>query len=95
MTDPVNEYRITKYDPSRRDEHGAHPDDDWTAFSDIGREFGGVVLTREEYDRVESAYLAAVRIFAEAAGIDEVFVRGLERHGRPALELQEGPRLGL
>jgi len=91
----MHEYRITKYDPDRRDEHGAYPDDDWTAFSDIGREFGGVVLTVEEYGRVENAYLAAVRVFVEAAGIDEFFVRGLERHGKPALELQEGQRLGL
>jgi hypothetical protein len=51
------------------------------------------VLTREEYDRVESAYLIAVRIFAEATDINEFFERGLERHGKPALELQEGQRL--
>lgn len=91
----MHEYRITKYDPARRDEHGSYPVDDWTAFSDIGHEYGGVVLTRAEYDRIENAYLAAVRIFAEAAGIDEFFVRGLERHGKPAVELQEGQRLGL
>jgi hypothetical protein len=91
----MHEYRITKYDPDRRDEHGAYPDDDWTAFSDIGREFGGVMLTREEYDRVETAYLDAVQIFAEAAGISEFCVVGLELHGKPALELQEGQRLGL
>jgi hypothetical protein len=95
VTDPMHEYRVTKYDPDRRDEHGAHPDDDWTAFSDIGREFGGVVLTRDEYDRVESGYLDAVRIFAAAAGIDEFRVQGLERHGQPTLELQEGQLLEL
>jgi hypothetical protein len=91
----MHEYRITKYDPDRRDEHGAYPDDDWTAFSDIGRVIGAAVLTREEYDQVENAYLDAVRIFAEAAGIDEFSVRGLERHGQPTLELQEGQRLDL
>jgi hypothetical protein len=87
----VHEYRVSKYDPSRRDEHGAYPDDDWTVFADIGREFGGVVLTRAEYERVENAYLDAVRIFAAAGGLDEFFVRGLE--GRSSLV--EGQRLGL
>lgn len=32
--------------------------DEWTAASDIGRSFGGVILTAEEYRRVEDAYVA-------------------------------------
>jgi YD repeat-containing protein len=91
----TDEYRITKYDPHRRDEHGSYPEDDWTAFSDVGREFGGVALTREEYDRVESSYLNAVQISAEAEGTSEFCVVGLELHGKPALELREGQRLNL
>jgi hypothetical protein len=48
------EYRVTKYDPAHRAASGAYRDE-WTSFSDIGRSFGGVILTVEQYQRIEDA----------------------------------------
>jgi hypothetical protein len=52
------EYRVTKYDPRLRDPSGRYLLDEWTSAGDVGRPFGGVLLTYEEYRRVEDAYVA-------------------------------------
>ncbi|UXY31670.1 S1 RNA-binding domain-containing protein [Streptomyces sp. HUAS TT20] len=53
-------YRVTKYDPADRDEHGHYTGDE-DVVSDHGE--------------VESAYLAAVEAFATDAGVDRLSVR--------------------
>ena len=53
-------YRITKYDPADRDEHGSY----------IGAE-----EPTSDHGPVESAYLQAVGAFAAAAGIDHLAIR--------------------
>lgn len=55
-------YRITKYNPKNRDSDGAYRLDEWTAVSDIGMEFDGIVLERPTYLDVENAYVNAVLI---------------------------------
>jgi hypothetical protein len=41
--------------------------DDWTSVSDIGKSFGGEVLSAEKYLRVEQAYVDVVfAIYSEA-----------------------------
>jgi len=84
----MQHYRVTKYDPSRRDVSGAYPADDWTSRSDIGQSFGGVALTEERYTAVESAYLDAASAFLNEAGVRELVVVGLEkgaaREGSPS-----------
>jgi hypothetical protein len=72
------QYRITKYNPALRDASGAFTGDDWTACSDVGRAFGGVVLTQAAYQLVEDAYLLAVDSLLRAAGVDSLQLRGLE-----------------
>ena len=42
------EYRVTKYDPAKRDARGAYLCAEWTWFKDIGRAIGDAVLTAEE-----------------------------------------------
>jgi hypothetical protein len=54
------EYRITKYDPGKRDAQGRYVADEWTMYSQVGQAVGGVVLTIEEYRQTESAYINAV-----------------------------------
>jgi len=56
----MTSYRITKYNPCRRNEQGHYLDDsEWTSISDIGKpEYNNV--TYEEYEEVESAYVAAI-----------------------------------
>ena len=71
-------FRVTKYDPSRRDARGAFLDPDWTSHSDIGKVFGGKKLEIDEYLRVESAYAAAARAFFQDAGCPALAVVDLE-----------------
>ncbi|WP_328876023.1 S1 RNA-binding domain-containing protein [Streptomyces sp. NBC_00287] len=70
-------YRITKYNPADRDEHG---------------HYIGVEEPTSDHGAVESAYLQAVAAFAAAAGIDHLAIRepqipGVAHFGlEPAME---------
>lgn len=75
------QYRITKYNPALRDANGAFMGDDWTARSDVGRAFGGVVLTMAAYQLVEDAYVFAVDSLLRAARVDSLQLCGLENRG--------------
>jgi hypothetical protein len=76
----VHQYRVTKFDPSRRDSSGAYPSDDWTAISDIGKTYAGALLTEDAYLAVEAAYLKAAGAFLRESGVDTLQVRALENH---------------
>jgi hypothetical protein len=91
----VFEYRVTKYDPALRDSSGAYTRDEWTSVGDVGRSFGGAMLNREEYQRVEDAYVAAALAFLREAGVSSLAVAGLENHGRVPLLFRDGSVLGL
>lgn len=91
----VFEFRVTKYDPAHRDRRGAYTRDKWTAASDIGRAFGGAVLTKPEYQRVEDAYATAAVAFMREAGVFSLAVAGLENYGAVPLPFAEDSALGL
>jgi hypothetical protein len=91
----VLEYRITKYNPAFRDLRGAYSRDEWTAVGDIGRSFDGVVLTSEEYHRVEAAYVAVALSFLDESGQFSLTVSGLENSGKYPIEFGEGSTLSL
>ncbi len=74
------QYRVTKYNPRFRDGRGAYTKDDWTAISDIGKSFSGVVLTEEEYHRVERAHLLTAQAFLQEAGVVRLQAIGVENH---------------
>lgn len=42
--------------------------DDWSAITDIGNEFNGVVLTRDEYLRIEDLHVKFVENFVQFIG---------------------------
>ena len=63
MQIPVNQYRVTKYNPAFRDQSGAYTKDEWTFFGQIGRTFSGVPFTFDEYERVEQAYVQTALSF--------------------------------
>jgi len=87
------QYRITKYNPSRRDLGGAYAIDEWTSRSDIGKSFGGVRLTESDYLRIEQAYLEAAVAFLKEARIDELTVVGPENHSKVPAAPQDGSRI--
>ncbi|HEY1381745.1 MAG TPA: hypothetical protein VGF55_33410 [Gemmataceae bacterium] len=87
------EFRVTKYDPAHRDGAGAYTRDEWTAVSDIGRAFGGAVLTEAEYRRVEDAYAASAVAFLTEAGVPALTVAGLENAAAARLSFADGSLL--
>jgi len=77
---PRYQYRVTKYDPKLRSATGAYLADDWTSCFDIGKSFGGTLLTEKRYLGVEQAYLQAAVAFLAEANIVKLKVVGLENH---------------
>lgn len=54
-------YRITKYNPDKRNNLGHYTDNsEWTSISDIGKPSYNNV-TYEEYEKIESAYVDAIK----------------------------------
>ena len=76
----MNQYRITKYDPKNR-VNGIYTKDEWTSYSEIGREYNHKVFTEIEYLEVEQSYINSVKEIAEICNIDNLQIDGLERHG--------------
>jgi hypothetical protein len=71
-------WRVTKYDPRFRDEAGCYLRDEWIGAAQIGTEFADGVLTREEYLRVESLYVAALSRMWNTCGSPALQIQGLE-----------------
>jgi hypothetical protein len=89
----VFEYRVTKYDPAFRDRVGRYLREEWTSFGDIGQSFGGVVLTCEEYLRVEDDHIETVSAFLREAGCGNLVAVGVENHRSCPAAPAEGDRL--
>ena len=56
--------------------------DEWYLHSQIGKRFGGVLLTEDEYLRVESAYISTAAHFYREAGLPDIFAIGVADHRR-------------
>lgn len=91
----MNEYRVTKYNPALRTPTGSFTGNEWISFKDVGRLVGGVLLTPEEYGRVEHAYITAALAFLQEAGITALRVEGLENSRKQQLGFGEGAMLPL
>ena len=52
---------IVKYSPDMYNHEGVCVVDDWTSCSQIGDEFGGKILTFEEYMRVEDSFVSVFK----------------------------------
>ncbi|MEO9877285.1 MAG: hypothetical protein ABJ360_18170, partial [Roseobacter sp.] len=74
----MHQYRITKYDPGKRDQDGAYLVDDWTCAGDIGRKFQGEELAAADYLRMEDNYVRAMLRFFDASGLPHLRVTCLE-----------------
>jgi hypothetical protein len=82
MTTTIS-YRITKYDPLKRDATGAYTDrSEWTSISDIGKEQYGSP-TYEDYERTESAYVQAIQLILKEQGSGSLRVESIELHRGP------------
>jgi len=91
----LKEYRVTKYDPALRGPRGEYKGEDWIMSTQIGQSFRGVVLTEQEYRRVERSYIKVALAFLSESGITSLRVVGLESSRRQLLEFTEGSVLTL
>lgn len=71
-------YRITKYNPSFRDDNGAYLKDDWTAISDIGRSFDEGKLTPNEYKKNEDAYIIAIHLIMDYLSVPYLIITNVD-----------------
>ncbi len=74
----MTSYRITKYDPNKRNEAGHYLDhSEWNAINDVGKlEYNNV--TYEEYEKIESAYVEAIKSIMQDNDLDCLKVDSLE-----------------
>src|SRR5258708_35225668 len=80
------EYRVTKYDPAFRDQSGGYTKAEWISFTQIGQTFSGILLTSEEYEHVEEAYVQAALSFLRESGLFSMRVAGLENPRKQPLD---------
>jgi len=78
----MTSYRITKYNPDKRNEQGHYLDNsEWTAISDIDKpEYNSV--TYEEYEKAETAYVAAIKAIMLDNNLEFLQVDSLELHDK-------------
>jgi len=91
----VKEYRVSKYNPAFRDQSGAYTKVEWTFFRQIGQTFSGVLLTSDEYERVEEAYIQTALSFLRESGLLSMRVAGLENPRTQPLDFQNDSVLPL
>jgi hypothetical protein len=91
----MNEYRVTKYDPAFRDQLGHYTRPEWIMFKDIGETYSGVLFTREEYERVEEAYVQAALSFLRESGLSSIRVAGIENRSNQPLDFDNDSVLPL
>jgi hypothetical protein len=87
----MHTYRLTKYDPRRREPDGAYLKDDWTSIADIGQVIAGAIFTQEQYLAVEAAHVQTVIRLCHRAGVDSLSVSDLERRNTTLMrDLDDG-----
>lgn len=74
-------WRITKYDPKKRNSQGWFLEETWISYGDIGSLYQGERLTYDEYVRVENLYINAIVEFMKYLNISHLEVKCLENHG--------------
>lgn len=73
-------YRISKYNPICRNKEKVYLKNDWTSFTDIGKEFNDGKLQKKKYLMVENQYIEFfINLFASLR-IKNIFVQGLEKY---------------
>ena len=80
----MTSYRITKYNPDKRNEQGHFLENsEWTAISDIGKpKYNNV--TYEEYEKIESAYVNSIKLILQDNNFDHLVVDSFLRHDMKA-----------
>ena len=85
-------YRVSKYDPRKRDFKGFYQAEEWTSISDIGKVFAGKELTLDEYLRTEKNYLCFIKQFVELFGT-KIWIRAVEIYQECSISWGNGQRV--
>lgn len=75
-------YRLSKYNPSYRSASGAYTKDEWTSFSDIGKSFDGMPLTKEVYYQLETRYIQCISDMLQSLNIECLTLSMIEHRGK-------------
>ena len=75
--------QISKYNPIYRDEQGRYTRDEWTDFSDVGKEYVDGVLTMPDYEKVEQQYLATAYDCFIHFQEENLYLVDIEYHNSP------------
>ena len=76
----MKKFRITKYNPSFRNERGDYILDEWTSISDIGKKFHNGVLGEKEYYETEDKYIQAINYILDEKNVIQMRVVHLEKY---------------
>lgn len=74
------EYRITKYNPKLRDNQGKYAQEEWTSYYDIGDIFGCKIFTKEQYYRIEDAYINCIDEITNILQLQEFIIHNYENY---------------
>lgn len=76
----MKKYRITKYDPKKRDAVGRYLDNsEWISFYDVEKN-GHETLTFLEYKKVESKYGEAIKMILKEKKVEKLKIDSLEKY---------------
>ncbi|MFD1992524.1 hypothetical protein ACFSGI_21335 [Paenibacillus nicotianae] len=65
----MNSWRVTKYNPTKRNDKGYYQDEEWTAYSDINKIYNAKEFTLSNYLEVENNYTKAIKVFMEESEV--------------------------
>ena len=88
-----HQYRVTKYDPSFRNESGVYLRHEWTSISDIGRKFWDGLFTYGAYENAETAYIMVAMSFLQEAKESRMRVVELENSRHYPVKFAKGSAL--
>lgn len=75
-------YRISKYNPSNSHEDYYFYNDEWSSFQDVGEKMDSIVLTLDEYKKVETAYIDTIIDLMDSNGISNLTINEIEKNNQ-------------
>ena len=87
----MKQYRVTKYNPEYRNTDGTYNRSEWTSYGDVGD-----IVSKEEYEKVENAYIESALSFLEEQNISKITISYLEnqqKYNEPGVVLKTGAEL--
>jgi hypothetical protein len=76
----MKKYRITKYKPWNRDNHGIYLVNEWTSYADIGKLYNGTIVTSKDYEYAEKKYIQGLKMILQDRKIDKLIICDLEKN---------------